>query len=178
MDYRYSTLPEACRCESCGYVLENPGTHCRQIPCPQCGGIMWRIKGNPGVAVGAYTDIINIIAPSQAWAGDPVSIEVQVRNLHAAAIYIAVSGRYNGVDIAFSPEYATVDAGGTYSFTSSFTMPNNDVRVHIWSFYWTGAEWYQDDYDYIDIALLVEYKGTLSRKELKYDTTTGSIPVR
>lgn len=42
--YRYAGLPSACRCESCGYILEKPSTHCRAIRCPQCGGTMWRVK--------------------------------------------------------------------------------------------------------------------------------------
>lgn len=43
-EYRYAGLPSACRCESCGYVLERPSTHCRAIRCPKCGGAMWRVK--------------------------------------------------------------------------------------------------------------------------------------
>ena len=41
---RYAGLPQACICESCGYELPNPGTHCRATACPICGGIMWRKK--------------------------------------------------------------------------------------------------------------------------------------
>ena len=40
--YLYPTLPEKCYCHSCGYVLENPGKHCREIRCPRCGARMWR----------------------------------------------------------------------------------------------------------------------------------------
>ena len=105
------------------------------------------------VAAGAYTDIVSIIAPSSAKYGDVVSITVKVKNLYTVAIYIAVTGRYNGVDIAFSPDYATVGAGATYTFTGSFTMPNKSIKLEAWSFYWTGTEWYQDDYEYVNIAL-------------------------
>ncbi|MBW2675195.1 MAG: hypothetical protein JRD89_17595 [Deltaproteobacteria bacterium] len=42
--YRYPALPEACVCESCGHVVENPGTHCRVLSCPVCGASMWRKK--------------------------------------------------------------------------------------------------------------------------------------
>ena len=42
--YRYAGLPSACVCEKCGYVLENPTKHCPEIPCPRCGGRMWRRK--------------------------------------------------------------------------------------------------------------------------------------
>ncbi|MBA7698435.1 hypothetical protein ES703_107112 [subsurface metagenome] len=143
--------------------------------------------GGPGpigqlaaIAVGAYTDIIEIIAPASAEYGDLVSIEVRVRNLYTSGIYIATSGRYDGVDIFPTEAYAGVEPGATHSFYFSFTMPNNDVRLDVWSFYWTGTEWYQDDHSYVDIALAIlpeEYKGTLSRKELEYDESRGSIPV-
>jgi len=106
-----------------------------------------------GIAKGAYTEIVRITAPSEAVSGANVSIEAKVKNIWANSFYIAVTGQYDGVDIAFSPDYANVGAGATYSFTSSFTMPNKGIRVHVWSFYWTGTEWYQDDYRYVDIAL-------------------------
>ena len=114
------------------------------------------------IAAGTYTDIVDIIAPSEAAPGDKVSIEVKVKNIWDYPFYIAVTGRYNGVDIAFSPDYANVGAGATHSFASSFTMPNNDVKVDVWSFYWTGSEWYQDDHDYVNIPLKVlepEFRG-------------------
>ena len=128
------------------------------------------------IAVGAYTDIVSVIAPAEAAYGDWVSVEVRVKNLADYGIYIAVTGRHNGVDISFSPEYATVDPGATYSFTSSFRMPDSDIRLDVWSFFWTGTEWYQDDYDYVDIALKITYEGTISRKELEHDGARDSIP--
>ena len=105
------------------------------------------------IAVGAWTDIVDIIAPASAAYGDRVNVEVKIRNLATFGIYIAPTGRYNGVDLAFSPEYAAVGAGETHSFTTWFTMPNHDVRVYVWSFYWVEPDWYQDDYGYVDIAL-------------------------
>ena len=131
------------------------------------------------IAVGAYTDIVSITAPSSAKYGDTVSVTVQVKNLASYAIYIAATGRYDGVDIAFSPDYASVGAGATYSFTISFTMPNNNIKLEAWSWYWTGTEWYQDDYEYVNIALAAApevYAGTISRMELEYDSARASIP--
>jgi len=131
-------------------------------------------------AIGYYTDIVSIIAPSEAAYSDWVSVEVRVKNLADYAIYIAVTGRYNGVDIALSPEYATVDPGATYSFTHAFTMPNNDVRLEAWSFYWIEPDWYPDDYDYVDIALAVPpevYAGTIIGIELEHNGTQEGLPV-
>ena len=129
---------------------------------------------------GTYTDIVEIVAPSSAEAGELVTVEARVRNLYTVPIYIAVTGSYNGVDIPFSPEYASVGPGATYSFSRSFPMPNHDIRLHVGSYFWSEPEWYVDDYAYVDIALaeVVEpYKGTISRKELEYDESRSRIPV-
>jgi len=40
--FLYPTLPDKCVCLNCGYVLENPGEHCRFIRCPKCGSPMRR----------------------------------------------------------------------------------------------------------------------------------------
>ncbi|GAI73550.1 unnamed protein product [marine sediment metagenome] len=62
-----------------------------------------RIGQLAAIAAGYYTDIINIIAPAQAAAGETVWVEVWVRNLHTTPIYIATTGRYNGVSLFFPP---------------------------------------------------------------------------
>jgi len=115
-----------------------------------------------GIAKGSYTEIVGITAPSEAASGAKVSIGVKVKNIWDKSFYIAVTGRYDGIDIAFKPDYASVGAGATYSFTSSFTMPNKSVKLDVWSFYWTGTEWHQDDYRYVNIALAAlksEFRG-------------------
>lgn len=146
---------------------------------------------NPGpigqlaeVAVGAYTEIVNIIAVSEAAAGDRVAVIVEVKNLHNQYTYIAVTGKFDESSLDFSPEYVHVVPWGECSFGAFFDMPNKDVRVHIWSWYWDGNQWQivgeGDDYGYDDIALAVPpevYAGTISRKELEYDGKRAGIPV-
>ncbi|GAI95130.1 unnamed protein product, partial [marine sediment metagenome] len=146
---------------------------------------------NPGsigqlaeVAVGAYTEIRDIIAVSEAAAGDLVTVEVKVKNLHTGYNYISVTGQFDDTALSFSPEYEYVIPWGECSFTGFFNMPNKDVRVHIWSWYWDGSQWQivgvGDDYSYADIALAVPpevYAGTISRKELEYDSKRSAIPV-
>ncbi|GAI82381.1 unnamed protein product, partial [marine sediment metagenome] len=68
------------------------------------------------VAVGAYTEIEEIIAPVQAASGDLVTVEVRVKNLYTGTIYIATTGRYDSVDILPTEDYAIVDPGATRSF--------------------------------------------------------------
>lgn len=106
-----------------------------------------------GIARGTYMEILSISAPASASPGDRVPVEVRVQSLYASPIYIAVTSRYNGIDLFFSPDYALVNTYAVQTFTASFIMPNNDVRLDVWSFYWLEPEWYQDDYGYIDIAV-------------------------
>lgn len=107
------------------------------------------------IAAGAYTDIVAIYGPAEALSGEQVNIQVVVSNLAAYSISIAVTGRQDGVDVAFTPDYGAVDPAGTYTFTASFTMPNKDITLDIWSWYWTGTEWYQDDHKAVSIKLKV-----------------------
>lgn len=104
---------------------------------------------------GTYTQITEIVAPSSAAAGETVSVEVRVKNLHTAGIYIIVTARVVDGDIVllFGNVYHAVDAGVIQSFYDSFIMPNNSVRLWAWSWYWTGTEWYQDDEASKDISL-------------------------
>lgn len=99
-----------------------------------------------GVAAGAYTSIVSIIAPAEAANGTTVNVEVRVKNTWTGDMYIAVTGQYDGVNIYPSIDYLIVSPGQTVSFYFAFTMPNKSITFHAWSFYWTGTEWYQDDY--------------------------------
>ncbi len=142
--------------------------------------------GGPGpigqlaeVAVGAYTEIVAIDAPASADAGDLITVMVRVKNLYTAPASIAITGKYDNTVFSFDPEYSSVGAGSSYTASGQFTMPNKNVRVKVWSFYWTGTEWYQDDYSYVDIALGAPpgvYAGTISKKELEYDEARAYIP--
>jgi len=116
---------------------------------------------------GTYTDITEIVAPSSAAAGGAVQVMVKVKNTFSLPLNIAVTGRYNGVDVSFSPNFATVGAGATYSFTSSFTMPNRSVKLDVWSSYWVDyVGWYQDDYEYVNIALAAELQPSISQFQI------------
>lgn len=39
-------LPAECVCRECGYVMKDPGKHCTEIKCPECGAQMYR-RGPP-----------------------------------------------------------------------------------------------------------------------------------
>lgn len=129
--------------------------------------------------MGTYTEIVEIIAPVGADVGDTVNVEVRVRNLHTYDITIAITGKSDETILSFSPSYAKVSAGQIRSFTASFVMPNKDVRVLVWSFYWgVDDDWHQDDDGYRDISLGVTVAGSIIRKELEYSGSgDGTVPV-
>ncbi len=129
-----------------------------------------------GIARGAFTDIVDIVAPSAAAYGELVSVDVRVRNIGDYAFYIAVTGRYDGTDIYFLPDYAYVEAGSTTTLHQTFTMPDKAITLDVWSFYWTGEEWIQDDSESVSISVVVPVAGTISRKQLEYDEARANIP--
>ncbi len=139
-----------------------------------------RIGQIGAIAIGAYTEIVSIIAPSAAAYGDLVTVEVRVRNLYSDYLAVKVGGYLDATEIWFSPDYAWIDPGATYSFTYSFTMPNNAVTLHLWSYYWTGEEWYADDYSSVYIALAAveePYAGTIIGIEFEHNGTQEGLPV-
>ncbi len=98
-----------------------------------------------------YADIVEIVAPSQAAAGNRVDITIKVKNTYSAVISIMVGGAleygvspWPGIDV---PEnWVNVDGGATHSFIGSFIMPDRRVTIHAYS-YWYGSDgyWYFDD---------------------------------
>lgn len=104
----------------------------------------------PGVGArileaGAYTDIVSVTGPASVAPGQKVELTVSVKNKATYSIYISTTARYDNTEFDLRPGYTLTAAGKTVKFSGSFTMPNEDVTVRVWSFYWTGTEWYQDD---------------------------------
>jgi len=60
-------------------------------------------------------------------------------------------------------------------------MPNKNIRLQAWSFYWVEPDWILDGGGGTDIALAVveePYAGTITRKELDYDAVRVPFPVQ
>lgn len=102
---------------------------------------------------GTYSDIVEIVAPPSAVANSRVDILAKVKNLADYAIYIGATGNYDSLGIPFSPDYAAVGTAAIQEYSSSFTMPDKDVRVTVYSSFWTGSEWFVDDAAYVDIKV-------------------------
>ena len=99
-----------------------------------------------------YADIVGIDAPASAAAGEVVDINVRVKNLHSAPIGMcAVAYLEYGISplpaVTMPENVANVDAGVTHSFAGYFTMPDSDVTIYAYSYwYGTDGQWHYDDY--------------------------------
>jgi len=109
---------------------------------------------------GTYTDIVEIDAPGEAVAGQRVDIEVKIKNTYSATIGIMVGGALDYGEtpwptIDFPDNSANVAAGATHTFHGSFTMPDSDVTIHAYSyFYGSDGYWYFDDEETKDVTVV------------------------
>ena len=97
-----------------------------------------------------YAEVIEIVAPSSASAGSRVDITVRIKNLYASTIGIMVGGALEyGVTpwpgINLPDNTANVSGGATYAFNGYFTMPDRDVKLHAYSYYYGDGSWHFDD---------------------------------
>jgi hypothetical protein len=101
--------------------------------------------------VAQYADIVEIVAPAEAFADSRVDITVRIRNKYSSTIGIMVGGALEyGVTpwpgITFPDNSENIPGGVTRSFAGYFTMPGKRVTVHAYSYYY-GADgyWHFDD---------------------------------
>ena len=100
-----------------------------------------------------YADIIKVEAPSSAIEGATVIVDVSVKNIGASDQNLAVTAVFDSTSFPFQFDYLLVSPGQTVIFRGSFTMPSKNVSITIWSWYWDGSEWVQDDRDEKQISL-------------------------
>ena len=101
-----------------------------------------------------YADIIKIDAPSNASEGEQVIVDVSLKNISGSDQYLAVTGVYDSTSIPFQFDYLLVSPQQTVIFRGWFNMPSKSVRVTMWSWYWDGNKWVQEDQMTKDIALV------------------------
>ena len=100
--------------------------------------------------------IVNVTAPASAPAGSTVIVDVHVKNLGYAPggyNYIAVTGAFDSSSPAWQFDYLQLAPQETAVFRGWFTMPSQNVKLTVWSFYWDGTQWVHDDTASVDIAL-------------------------
>lgn len=101
---------------------------------------------------GVNTEITDVVVPTSAQAGVAVSVQVKIKNTTEEALTIMAGGALDyGVTpwpaIVFTNGSAEVAASETQSFYGSFVMPESDVIVHGYSYYYDEEEgtWIPDD---------------------------------
>lgn len=103
---------------------------------------------------GTYTEITDLIAPSQAVAGAVVNVTINIKNITDADVHVAAVGTYD-TELRFIDWLdSLIPAGETHSFSGSFVMPNKDVIIHAYSHYEDPeGNWYYDDEVTMDVTL-------------------------
>lgn len=113
---------------------------------------------------GNYTDIVEIVAPSSAVAGETVLVTVKVKNIHTYGFRISVAVTYD-TSRFIGPVDKGVAAGATGSWSGSFTMPGNDVTIWAYSSYWgEDGLWHLDDEAAKDVEMVAPAKGVITGK--------------
>lgn len=101
-------------------------------------------------------EIVEVIAPANANAGDAVLVDVRVKNQGQSPggySYIAVTGVYDSTPLSWQFDYLEVAPQETVVFRGWFTMPSQKVKVTLSSWYWNGNQWVADDSRQFDIDL-------------------------
>jgi len=126
---------------------------------------------------GTYTDVVEIVAPSSAGAGETVPVTIKIKNTWTGPVHVAAIGVYDTEEQFISWLKYVIPAGATHSFEGSFVMPGMDVTIHAFSYYEDiDGYWRYDDEAAKDVSLAEVFQGTISRKELEYDGARANIP--
>ncbi len=99
-----------------------------------------------------YIRIESINAPSSAVPGSLVEVSVTVKNLYTGIAGAYVTGRVGDVTLQFG---GAQDIGQWYGaiFYDSFVMPNEDVTLEIWTWWYGAGEYHEDDTGSASIAV-------------------------
>ena len=84
---------------------------------------------------GTYTEIVEIVAPSRALAGEVVPVTIRIKNLYSSGVHLYAVGVLDSETRFIDWLDAWVSPGATELFYGSFTMPNWDVTIHAYSYY-------------------------------------------
>ena len=83
---------------------------------------------------GKYTEIVEIVAPDKAAAGQVVSVEVKIKNTWTSQVHIYCVAVLDSATRFIDWQDAWVAPGQIQSFYGSFIMPSN-VTINGFSYY-------------------------------------------
>ncbi len=93
-------------------------------------------------------DILSIDGPATAKAGDLVNLSIRVKNTHnSEVVWATLALTYDSAVIdTFEPPLLELFPRDEAIFTTSFTMPDKNITVKVYSYLWNGLQWiYQTD---------------------------------
>ena len=106
-----------------------------------------------------YVEIIALEAPDSAIEGKAVGVSVTLKNISSYNLSAMVGAYLDyGVtpwpEVSFPYNAVTLSPGESHTFDGSFTMPDSDVTIHAYS-YWYGSDgaWHADDKETKDVSL-------------------------
>ena len=84
---------------------------------------------------GNYTEIVEIIAPDKAAAGEVVNVEVRIKNTWSANVHIYGVAVLDSATRVIDWLDAWVAPGQIQSFNGTFVMPGQNVTITAYSYY-------------------------------------------
>jgi len=98
-------------------------------------------------------DIVKVDAPVSVLPGDYAIVDVTVKNISGSDKDIAITGVFDSSNITEQFNDLILSPSQVVVFRGWFIMPNDNVRLTIWSWYWNGTSWVHDATNYVDISL-------------------------
>jgi hypothetical protein len=107
----------------------------------------------------ANTFILDIITAvggeprDYALPGEAVVVSVRLKNIGSQAMHISTTGSWDSAQLNFDPAYAWAERLQTIYFRANFIMPNKDVKVTAYGWWWDGYQWLSDSWKEKDLLL-------------------------
>jgi len=141
--------------------------------------------GNPkpiaqiaSIGKGAFTEIVDIVAPSSAGEGEMVSVTVKIKNLWTASVRVYCVAVLDSTLRFIDWLDYWIPAGATHSFYGSFIMPDESVTINAYSYYEDINGYLQpDDSKSKDVALAEVFEGSIRKRELDYEDMWQVFPI-
>jgi hypothetical protein len=107
----------------------------------------------------ANTFILDIITAvggeprDYASAGEAVVVSVRLKNTGSQGLYISATATWDSTQLSFDPAYAWAEMLQTIYFRANAIMPNKDVKVTAYGWWWDGSQWINDSGKEKDLLL-------------------------
>ena len=131
---------------------------------------------------GTYTQILEIVAPSSAKAGDWVAVTIKVKNIWTDYVGVWTAGIYDSAE-RFIDFEDWIPAGSTHEYMGGFIMPDRNITIHAYTYYLAADGYHFDDEAEKRVSLAVAppppepYAGTIIGIELEHNGTQEGLPV-